>query len=104
MSVDYAKIIAEYAQPLAPGVVLRRVSEIERQKLQWLWPGRVPLGKLTLFAGDPGLGKSLATLDIAARVTRGIVWPDGAAAAGTAGSVIILSAEDDAADTIRPRL
>jgi chromosome segregation ATPase len=39
--------------------------------LEWLWPGRVPLGKLTRLAGDPGLGKSFVTLDMAARVSRG---------------------------------
>jgi hypothetical protein len=65
--------------------------------------GRIPLGKMTLLAGDPGLGKSFVTLDIAARVTRGTGWPDGAPS-GQPGTVILLSAEDDAADTIRPRL
>jgi AAA domain-containing protein len=103
MSVDYEELFSEYATPAAPGAVLRRVSDIERQELQWLWPARIPMGKLTLFAGDPGLGKSFVTLDIAARVTRGTKWPDGAAACKP-GSVIVLSAEDDAADTIRPRL
>ena len=58
---------------------------------------------MTLFAGDPGLGKSLVTLDIAARVTCGHEWPDHEEN-GQPGSVVILSAEDDAADTIRPRL
>jgi len=86
-----------------PGAVLRRVSDIAAQELAWLWPGRIPLGKMTLLAGDPGLGKSFVTLDIAARVTRGMRWPD-AAPNGQPGSVILLSAEDDAADTIRPRL
>jgi hypothetical protein len=104
MSVDYEKIFAEYTEPRAPGAVLRRVSDIERQELQWLWPARIPLAKLTLFAGDPGLGKSFVTLDIAARVTRGTKWPDGATATCKSGSVIILSAEDDPGDTIRPRL
>jgi len=85
------------------GAILRRLSDIPAQKLSWLWPGRIPLGKLTLLAGDPGLGKSFVTLDIAARVTRGTNWPDGAVN-GQIGSVIVLSAEDDAADTIRPRL
>jgi hypothetical protein len=95
--------LKQQEEKLGSGVVLRCVSDIEREELRWVWPGRIPLGKLTLFAGDPGLGKSLATQDIAARVTRGHVWPDGAAGC-QAGSVIILSAEDDAADTIRPRL
>ena len=49
---------------------------MERELLEWLWPGRVPLGKLTLLAGDPGLGKSFVTLDMAARVSRGAAWPD----------------------------
>jgi hypothetical protein len=95
---------AEAERPPAPlGAVLRRASDIVERKLSWLWPGRIPLGKLTLFAGDPGLGKSAATIDIAARVTRGTAWPDGAANSQP-GSVIILSAEDDDEDTIRPRL
>jgi putative DNA primase/helicase len=83
--------------------VLSRVSDISPTKISWLWPGRIPLGKLTLFAGDPGLGKSFVTLDIAARITRGERWPDGQNTCEP-GSVIILSAEDDGADTIRPRL
>ena len=104
---DYAAIIEEYtkssAGASAPGAVLRRISDIEAQRLSWLWPGRIPLGKMTLFAGDPGLGKSFVTLDIVARVTRGKNWPDGARNE-TAGNVILLSAEDDPSDTIRPRL
>jgi len=93
------KPASEQAQP---GAVLRCIADIEKQELLWLWPGRIPLGKLTLLIGDPGLGKSLVTIDIGSRVTRGSVFPDGAPC--ESGSVIILSAEDDAADTIRPRL
>src|SRR5205807_3082914 len=90
-------------EPAATGAVLRCFTDIPEQELSWLWPSRIPLGKLTLFAGDPGLGKSLITLDIAARVTRGVDWPD-SGLNEKRGSVIILSAEDDASDTIRPRL
>lgn len=103
MSPDYAKIFAECTESRTPGAELVRVSEIQSKQLRWLWPGRIPLGKISLFAGDPGLGKSLVTLDIAARVTRGFDWPDGAIN-NQPGSVIILSAEDDVGDTIRPRL
>jgi putative DNA primase/helicase len=55
-----------------------------------------------MLIGDPGLGKSLLTIDCAARLTRGTAFPDGAPC--ELGSVILLSAEDDPADTIRPRL
>jgi putative DNA primase/helicase len=103
MSVNYADIFAEAAAPPAAGAVLHRISDVPPQKLSWLWPGRIPLGKLTLFSGDPGLGKSLVTLDIASRVTCKRAWPDGAPNEKS-GSVVLLSSEDDAADTIRPRL
>ncbi len=46
------------------------------QPVAWLWPQRIPLGKVTLLAGDPGLGKSLLALDIAARVTGGLPFPE----------------------------
>lgn len=99
--------VARHAEeaPRRYGVaVSRRLSAVEAKNIEWLWPGRVPMGKLTLIAGDPGRGKSLLTLDMAARVTRGYPWPDGAKAPAPEGSVVLLSAEDDAADTLRPRL
>jgi RecA-family ATPase len=102
MSVDYAKIIAEYTAPPAPGAVLRCFADIAAEPLLWLWPGRIPLGKVTLLIGDPGLGKSLVTVDIAARLSRGLAFADGAEC--KPGGTIFLSAEDDPADTIRPRL
>ena len=84
--------------------VLVRVADVQPEPVRWLWPGRIALGKLTLIAGDPGLGKSLVTLDMAARVSRGTPWPDAQDTPNTAGGVVLLSAEDGLADTIRPRL
>ncbi len=87
-----------------PKPVLTKLSDVKPERVEWLWADRIPLGKLTLVAGDPGLGKSLVTCDIAARVSSGTPWPDRKSELGVAGSVILLSAEDDAADTIVPRL
>jgi hypothetical protein len=84
--------------------VVVRLDSVQQRPLEWLWPGRVPLGKLTLLSGDPALGKSLLTLDMAARVSAGQPWPDAPRTPTAAGSVVLLSAEDDAADTICPRL
>jgi putative DNA primase/helicase len=83
--------------------ITRRVSEIEREIVAWLWSGRIPRGKLTLVEGDPGLGKSWLTLAIAAAVSRG--WPlPGEAEGREPASVILMNAEDGPSDTIRPRL
>jgi putative DNA primase/helicase len=79
------------------------LADVVPQPIKWLWPQRFALGKLSLIAGHPGLGKSQLTLDLAARVSTGGEWPCRGGKAPR-GNVIILSAEDDAADTIRPRL
>jgi hypothetical protein len=84
-------------------LVIRRASDIEPIPVRWLWENRVAIGKVTIIAGEPGLGKSQLTCAIAAAVTRGGQLP-GSERAVHPGSVIILSAEDDGADTIRPRL
>src|SRR5262249_39274892 len=78
------------------------VEDVQAEPITWLWPGRIARGKLSLIAGDPGLGKSVLTTALASVVSRGSKWPDGTAC--EPGSVIFLSAEDDLADTIRPRL
>jgi len=103
---DYQQIFEEAQEqaehPARPGAVLRCFSEIKPEPLRFLWPGRFPLGKLNLLVGDPGKGKSLLAEDITSRTTRGTAFPDGATC--KLGAVIIASAEDDPADTIRPRL
>ena len=78
------------------------VCNIKAKSVKWLWPHRIPLGKLTILDGDPDVGKSLVSVDLAACVSAGRALPDGAES--LPGNVIIISAEDDAADTIRPRL
>jgi RecA-family ATPase len=75
---------------------------VEPEEVEWLWPSRLALGKLALVDGDPGLGKSAITLDLAARVSSGHDFPDGAPC--EPAGVVVLSGEDGLADTIRPRL
>ncbi len=88
--------------PRVRGPVLIRASTITPREVRWLWDGRFALGRLSLFVGHPGVGKSLFTCDLAARVTRGVSLPDGSPS--VAGPVIFITAEDDQADTIVPRL
>ncbi len=96
--------LAERAQsPSDRELIIRCASEIAPEPILWLWPGRVAIGKQTLIAGEPGLGKSQLSIGIIATVTVGGFWP-GSQDRAPLGRAIILSAEDDAADTIIPRL
>lgn len=83
--------------------LLRPLAQIEGEDVSWLWPMRIPLGKLTMLVGDPGVGKSYLTAELAARVSRGSAWPDHAPGNGP-GDSIFMMCEDDPADTLRPRL
>jgi hypothetical protein len=89
--------------PVAERLIVTNMAVVELKPISWLWPDRIAIGKLSLIAGHPDLGKSLTTLDLAARVSRGMEWPDGKGSAPV-GNVILLSAEDDPADTYGPRL
>jgi len=88
---------------VASEAIVRCIADVDAVAVQWLWPGRIAKGKLTLIAGDPGLGKSQITAALAGIVTRGGTWPvDGSRC--EPGGVLFVSAEDGVADTIRPRL
>jgi hypothetical protein len=86
-------------KPLPPVVAL---SQIAPEPLRWLSPGRLAAGKITLLDGDPGLGKSTLLCEFAARISRGDPLPGGDAAPPR--PVVLMSAEDDPYDTIRPRI
>jgi hypothetical protein len=90
------------AKPSTPQLGVVRASDVTPTPIKWIWLGRVAEGKLTIIAGDPGQGKSQVTLSIASIVSKGSNWPDGGKA--PMGSVVLLSAEDGAADTTVPRL
>jgi hypothetical protein len=79
-------------------------SSIVPTRVQWLWPNRVPKGKLTTFAGWGGLGKSFVTLDMAARISVGAEWPFCGGECAEPGNVLVMNTEDDPSDTTVPRL
>jgi hypothetical protein len=80
-----------------------RLSDLRPEPVDWLWPGRVAAGKVMLIDGDPSQGKSLLTLDLAARLTFGRELPDGHVPTGPL-SVVLVGSEDDLRDTVLPRL
>jgi KaiC/GvpD/RAD55 family RecA-like ATPase len=117
--------------------LLFRMSEVEPLSVRWAWDRFIPMGRLSLITGGPGVGKSLLALQVAAMVTRGTTMlargevgerengsdagiDQGAQTVGsenphcfsarclssgkTPRGVLVLSAADDARDTVLPRL
>lgn len=84
------------------GDIVVRMSDVEAEDVKWLWYPYIPIGKVTMFEGDPGLGKSWFTMFLAATMSNktklkgvnGMKY----------GKVLIMSAEDGLGDTLRPRL
>ncbi len=89
------------AQGEPVGVVL---ADVPPERVDWLWPGRIPLGKLTVLDGDPGLGKSTILLDLCARLSTGRPFPFAGDYEPVNGGAVVLTAEDGLGDTVRPRL
>jgi putative DNA primase/helicase len=86
------------SKPLA-----KMASAIKPEKTDWVWDGRIAKGRITVIAGDPGIGKSQLAVMLAAKVSRGGKWPCGEGSAPT-GDVVMLIGEDDLATRIRPLL
>lgn len=74
------------------GDALFRYADLTREAVDWIIPGLVPRGMLTVLAGQQGLGKSLLYC----------AWAATLAAAGTAS--ILVNAEDSSTHSTKPRL
>jgi len=83
-------------------LVVRSLSGIKPTNIKWLWHSRLAKGKITLFQGDPGLGKSQVTIYLASVISKGVPFIDDSQC--EQGKVLFITAEDDAADTLKPRL
>ncbi|MCW5967586.1 MAG: AAA family ATPase [Blastocatellales bacterium] len=86
-------------QPIIQDVCL---ADVTPERVEWLWQGRIPLGALTILEGIEGEGKSTLLCAVAAAITLGSGLPDSEKA--EPGSVLWLSAEDDLARVLKPRL
>lgn len=69
-----------------------KLSTLRPRPVQWLLPGRVPFGALTLLAGEPGKGKSQFSIRLAADLGKQGI------------PSLFIGDEDGAEDTILPRV
>ncbi len=98
------KVPSVVPEPLpVPAIATRCLADVVAKPVSWLWPGKIARGKVTIIAGNPGLGKSQLCASIAAIVTRGLAWPVDRVECES-GSVIFVNGEDDPSDTLKPRL
>jgi hypothetical protein len=84
------------------------MATVEPKAVEWLWWPYLALGTLAMLDGDPGIGKSLLTLQLAANISRAFPFPDQfgkpTEPLDTPDNVVILSTEDSLAHTVKPRL
>ena len=79
------------------------LENVKAQNIDYVWPNRLALGKHSAIAGVGGKGKSQVLYHTAARISNGDDWPNNEGKAPK-GSFLILSAEDDIVDMMKPRL
>lgn len=79
-----------------------KMSEVELQKVNWLWYPYIPFGKISIIQGDPGEGKTTLALRLAAACSTGQAFPG--MEIDQPFNVIYQTAEDGLGDTIKPRL
>lgn len=95
-----AKSINSYDTPNSE--LFGEMKDVVVTDVKWLYPFYIPLGCLTAFDGDPGIGKSTFTILLASRISTGKPMPN--ADVSVNGNVLIVNAEDDASRVLRPRL
>ena len=96
-----AKASSQGFNPLSV-VRITCATEIKPKPIDWLWNGWLARGKFEVFAGMAGTGKTTIAIALAATVSTGGRFPDGARS--PVGNVLIWSGEDSAEDTLVPRL
>ena len=87
------------SQPPAKGLA---EEDFTACSLDWLWPGHLACGKVSLLTGRSGDGKSLIIADLIARVTSGHNWPD--ETPQNPARVLLLSPQHGLKDMVLPRL
>jgi len=85
-----------------PAVELLNAAGIAPEPIRWLWRHHLARGKLHVIAGSPGTAKTTLALAFIAILTSGGRWPDGTRTEPS--NALIWSGEDDAKDTLIPRL
>lgn len=88
--IDSSQRANEAAEP-AGALRTQTLENIEQTEVKWMGRG-IPFGYMTVLAGEEGVGKSTITCHIVGKITR------------KGDEVLLISDEDNEADTLVPRL
>lgn len=83
---------------------LINAADITPERLTWTWQDRIPEAAITWFLGQPGQGKSLASITVVATVSTGRDWADGAKNPAGPKRVLMYCPEDSLSKVVVPRL
>jgi putative DNA primase/helicase len=89
---------------LVKQIVVKDASKIEPDEMTWVWEHRIPTGAITWCLGQPNNAKSLMTIEVAACVTTGRDYPDGAKNTVPPSKVLMYCGEDGLSKIVVPRL
>jgi hypothetical protein len=104
LELEEVGVAVELAPTVAPVPILPSIcmADVAPERVEWLWPPYIPVGKITLLEGDPSVGKGFLYVAIVAAVSRGEGLPG---SPGTEpGVVLVCTTEDGLGDSLRPRL
>jgi AAA domain len=107
MTITTSELPAAFAAPaetrgLRPPIATP-YEEIDALDPEWLWPGRIARGEVTILAGQGGIGKGYLGADLVSKVSRGDPMP-GTTKRGRPAHVIMITPEDSAQTSFAPRL
>jgi len=115
--VNWVQRFVEVAQDLSTllegdqrrAIQVTSLATVRPARVDFLWKPFLPTGRPVAIEGDPGMGKSALVMKIVAHLTTGTAFPtmlDGAPPQSDfpPQHVCLLTAEDDPADTLVPRL
>ena len=88
-----------FGKPSAPVCLL----DVKPQEIQWLVPGLIPLGEISLLGADGGTGKGFWAAQLIACVTTGKTSGFFPMPPAQTGRVLVLSGEDDPGKVLTTR-
>lgn len=89
-------------QDTSRGIALLKLSDVQKEKSDFFWGYRLPLGEISILSGSGGHGKSFITMSIAAAVTSGTRLPDNKGKL-LRGNAVFVTYEDSLTKTLVTR-